>query len=237
MKHSKEEKLAYLFDEIGGVDDAMLTEALQYRAKRERGAWRRTLLPIACTLFLCVTSLSVVSVNWDRWFPSGDIGGNEGADVTDGGSLNVDMNVGDDVQPDLPSDDTPAWHTETLDALLVDAKADGRYTMLSSVADIDYFGDAHLLWQYASDETVYQSRALTEREMERLCRFITGGDEVGSTSPTQIVRVWLVLGNGDVLTPYLPTTPGNIGTTVFDYEAERIPSDALISCISDILRP
>jgi len=212
MKHTHEEKIAYLFDEIGGVDDQMLTEAMEYRPAGRQGQWIRTLTAIACALLVTVTGVTVVLTNWKGWFV-GESSGN------------------------APGDTIPPWSAPTLDAVLQSAKGEAQYTLLSSVSEVSYFGDAHLLWQYTDDEAVYQSRALTAREIERLYTLIADGEAVGTQAPTQLVRVWLTLGNGDVLTPYLPATPGNTSIVIFDYEAELNPSDELISCISDILKP
>ncbi|MBQ8309730.1 MAG: hypothetical protein IJX80_01795 [Clostridia bacterium] len=213
MKHSFDEKLSYLFDEIGGVDERMLTEAMEYRSAKRSAKVLRTLTAIACALLVTVTGVSVILTNWRGWFV---------VDGTDSG----------------PSDGAfPSWSTHTLDALLQNARGEASYMLLSSTSDVTYFGEAYLLWQYEDDGAVYQSRALTGEELGRLCTLIADGKAVGDTSPAQFTRVWLTLGNGDVLTPYLPTTPGNISATVFDYEAELIPSDELISCISDILKP
>lgn len=213
MKHTHEEKIAYLFDEIGGVDDQMLAEAMEYRSTKRQGQWLRTLTAIACALLVTVTGATVVLTNWKGWF------------------------IGEGAGNSAPGDVSSQWNTHTLEALLQDARGDAEYTLLSSVREVPYFGDAHLLWQYADDDVIYQSRALSARELERIYALISHGEAVGAHTPTQPVRVWLVNGNGDVLTPYLPTTPGNISTTLFDYEAELIPSDELISCISDILKP
>jgi hypothetical protein len=212
MKHSFDEKISYLLDEIGGVDDAMLTEAMSYRPAKKSGNLLRTFAAIACAVLVSVTGFSAVLINWSGWFV-GEWGGN----ASDEGA--------------------PSWNAYTLDALLQDAKRGADYTLLSSVREVSYFGDAHLLWQYVGDDVVYQSRALTERELERLCALIDDGKSVGESAPLQFARVWLVLGNGDVLTPYLPATPGNVSSAIFDYNAEILPSKALIDCISDILKP
>ena len=238
MKHTRDEKLNYLFDEIGGVDERMLTEALEYRAQKKQGNFLRTLTAIACALFLTVTSVSVVMVNWKHWF----VAENAGGDASDGADLPNDApnqpNPPVDV-PNSPSEapDVPSWSTHTLDALLQSAKEDANCTLLSSREEIAYFGGAYLLWQYAEDDVVYRSRALSTRELTRLRSMINDGSAVGDSAPTQLVRVWLTLGNGDVLTPYLPATPGNTSIVIFDYEAELNPSDELMSCISDILKP
>ncbi|MBQ7336741.1 MAG: hypothetical protein IJW92_09755 [Clostridia bacterium] len=209
MKHSKQEKIAYLFDEIGGVDDRLLQEAMHSRAQSK--APLRVLLAAACLMMATVLVIGTVLVAsmWNKFLPD---------------------NLGN---PDNSES------LQTLDALLTDCRTNGSgYSKLSAVEEIDYFGDAYLVWQYEDDEAYYQSRALTDTEVEQLISLIDKGTPVGEGTTETACRVWLITGNkrGDVLAPYLPNTPGNVGAaTLFDYETEILPSSALISCISDIL--
>ena len=102
--------------------------------------------------------------------------------------------------------------------------------------EVSYFGSTYLVLQYEGDETLYRSRNLTAREVERINELLGKGDSVGANSPDLLCRVWLVCEDGTVLSPYLKNTDGNKGHAVlFDYEAELLPSSSLISCISDIL--
>ena len=102
--------------------------------------------------------------------------------------------------------------------------------------EVSYFGSTYLVLQYEGDETLYRSRNLTAREVERINELLGKGDSVGANSPDLLCRVWLVCEDGTVLSPYLKNTDGNKGHAVlFDYEAEILPSSSLISCISDIL--
>lgn len=102
--------------------------------------------------------------------------------------------------------------------------------------EVNYFGSTYLVLQYEGDETLYRSRNLTAREVERINKLLGKGDSVGANSPDLLCRVWLVCEDGTVLSPYLKNTDGNKGHAVlFDYEAEILPSSSLVSCISDIL--
>jgi hypothetical protein len=123
----------------------------------------------------------------------------------------------------------------TLDAFLDANRATLNCTEVQE-NEIDYFGSTYLILQYEGDETFYRSRNLTEREVDRILGLLGKGDEVGTSSPALLCRVWLVCEDGTVLSPYLKNTDGNRGHAVlFDYEAEILPSSNLISCISDIL--
>ncbi len=123
----------------------------------------------------------------------------------------------------------------TLDSFLTENRGTIHCTAVSE-DEIDYFGSTYLILQYEGDETFYRSRNLTEREVDRILGLLGKGDEVGTSSPALLCRVWLVCEDGTVLSPYLKNTDGNKGHAVlFDYEAEILPSSSLISCISDIL--
>ena len=123
----------------------------------------------------------------------------------------------------------------TLDAFLDANRATLNCTEVQE-NEIDYFGSTYLILQYEGDEAFYRSRNLTAREVDRILGLLGKGDEVGTSSPALLCRVWLVCEDGTVLSPYLKNTDGNKGHAVlFDYEAEILPSSSLISCISDIL--
>jgi hypothetical protein len=123
----------------------------------------------------------------------------------------------------------------TLDAFLDANRATLNCTEVQE-NEIDYFGSTYLILQYEGDTAFYRSRNLTEREVDRILGLLGKGDDVGTSSPALLCRVWLVCEDGTVLSPYLKNTDGNKGHAVlFDYEAEILPSSSLISCISDIL--
>ena len=132
---------------------------------------------------------------------------------------------------ETPEASTPA----TLDSFLSDNRGALSCTPISA-DEVNYFGSTYLILQYEGDETLYRSRNLTSREVERINKLLGKGDSVGASSPDLLCRVWLVCEDGTVLSPYLKNTDGNKGHAVlFDYEAEILPSSDLISCISDIL--
>jgi len=123
----------------------------------------------------------------------------------------------------------------TLDSFLSANRGTLNCTALQE-DEINYFGSTYLILQYEGDETLYRSRNLTSREIERINSLMGRGVSVGANSPTLLCRVWLVCEDGTVLSPYLKNTEGNKGHAVlFDYQAEILPSSELISCISDIL--
>ena len=132
---------------------------------------------------------------------------------------------------EAPNEEAPA----TLDSFLSENRGALTCTAVSE-DELNYFGSTYLVLQYEGDETLYRSRDLTSREVDKMLDLMGQGASVGEASPTLLCRVWLVCEDGTVLSPYLKNTAGNKGLAVlFDYEAEILPSSSLISCISDIL--
>ena len=132
---------------------------------------------------------------------------------------------------EAPNEEAPA----TLDSFLSENRGALTCTAVSE-DELNYFGSTYLVLQYEGDETLYRSRDLTSREVDKMLDLMGQGASVGEASPTLLCRVWLVCEDGTVLSPYLKNTDGNKGLAVlFDYEAEILPSSSLISCISDIL--
>ena len=139
---------------------------------------------------------------------------------------------GIDGAQETPPETSPA----SLDALLEQTVQGGAYVPLSSQTEVEYFSAPYLAWQEEGSDAVYLSRALTQREVERIRSLIGKGTPVGTSAPKSIFRVYLVIGDGTVLTPYLPAKDGNLYSSVlFDYQAELSPSCELVCCISDIL--
>ncbi len=205
--NNKMKKAAFLLDEIGNVSDVYLQEALSY--KKERWHARPWIAAVACILAVAIVG---------------------------GGLLNsplMDNVFGVFDKAEQPDQETPTL--ASLDSFLYANRERINCTEIEE-SEITYFGSTYLVLQYADDETLYRSRDLTAREVDRILNLTGTGDEVGSDSPYLSCRVWLVCEDGTVLSPYLKTTAGNKGHAVlFDYEAEILPTNQLISCISDIL--
>lgn len=123
----------------------------------------------------------------------------------------------------------------SLDALISESDT-AKYSFVSTSADLPYFdGGAHVVWQTEGSDGYYVSDTLSKRELSELSASIGKGESVGDTSPELECKVWILYGDGRVVTPYLKTSSGNVSSEVFDYEAEIIPTDSFVSCISDIL--
>ena len=210
MKNKKQRKAELLFDAIGRLDDRLLQDALTWRP-RNRLAITRALLMAATLSLSAVIMVSGILLALRR--------DNE---------QKADFTPNNDTEQTLP--------TISLDATLFARRDNGSYETVSTEKLSFYDGKARIVWQYADSDQLCVSRELTRQELATLKAELGKGERVGTDSPSLRCSVWILCGNGEVLSPYLEASSGNVGQgELFDYEAELIPSDTLTSCISGIL--
>jgi hypothetical protein len=120
-----------------------------------------------------------------------------------------------------------------LDLLFLECKGK-EFDRYDSFDELSYVGVATLVWQYEDSGEIY-ALALTDYQLSLIESRLGRGQSTGESSPELSCRVWIFDGHGNVKTPYLKNENGNVGCTVFDFEAEIIPDDAFVKCISDII--
>ncbi len=212
----KLKKAEYLLDEIGEIDDKLLAEAVSYRPARR--APRFVLIAACIALSVIFTVSSVIMLQ-----------------RVSSGLMGIFDNSKNEPHADAPTEKPPADSSPlSLDAVLADAKDKG-HIKLSSEGEIPYRdGGAYIVWQYAGDDEYYAS-SLTSAELTALEKKL-GGQEVGQSSPELECMVWILTGDGAVISPYLKDTYGNIGISVFDYCAEIYPTQDFINYVSAIIQ-
>lgn len=209
MKGTNAEKITYLFRAIGEIDDRLVQEAACYRPRQL--AFSRVMLVAACLVLSTVLAVGAFVLTNRR---------DKGEDI---GALGTP-----------PTSESPAL--PALDTLLLDQRDTANYTTVASEEELDLFsGEVRVVWQYADSDTLCVSRVLTEREVGTLTRQLEKGASVGESSPALSCKVWIALGDGTVVSPYLKPSAGNCGIDLFDYNAELLPSNDFITCISEIL--
>ena len=206
-------KTAYLFDELSGVDDRFLDEALRFAPARRRTSfpWR------AVGLVAAVAAALVLLVQ--------------------GALLPFLERLDNLMMPGNEQPNTPEQMTWSLDALLSESTA-GRFETLSSKEEYVFFGDARLVWQSAESDTLFVSRPLTNAETERLVKSLATrpAEGVSADAEQPAWRIWLVTADGRVITPYLSLSSGNVGyASLFDYHAEVVPNADWVSFISNLM--
>ena len=211
MNNEKTIKAEMLLEGIGEIDDTLLAEALAYRPRRRAGS-RLVILAATVAVFLTIMmGLGVI------------------------GRL-ADEKKGDSVAPEFNDAPQAPAQTGTLDSFLSSIEGGDGYEYLADADTLPYFdGMAHVVWQYSGDGGYYVSEGIEGEELESLKVEIGCGYYVGAESPELNCRVWVLLGDGRVISPYLVATSGNISTEVFDYEPEIIPSEEFVTRIQGIL--
>ncbi len=112
------------------------------------------------------------------------------------------------------------------------AMAEEQHVALSA-DQLEFFGRPTLIWsELGSDE--YYSVTLSTYECEKLVYLMqTNRREYTAQSDAPKYQIWLSLGDGVVVSPYLKNTAGNAGHgEVFDYDPELEMSDALAEQIA-----
>ncbi len=127
----------------------------------------------------------------------------------------------------------PDPDTVALDSYMMELKG-GNYRKYSSFEELSYVGNAEIVWQYEEGGEIY-SKPLTSYQLSRIENGMGRGEAVEGESPELNCRVWILDGLGNVKTPYLKDSAGNTSCRVFDYEAEIIPDESVVKCISDIM--
>ncbi len=209
MNIHRRSKAAYLFSEMGGIDDFLLQEAMYYRPARKRPS---PIWVAAACLCLCVCLAF--------------------------GGVAISKLVSPPRAPQSPSEAEQPSNAEqpitSLDGILLNARDQARQTV-TDPNSIDLYAAPVLVWQETGDDVLYISRPLSEREVTRLRTGMGVGKDIEASPVRPSCRVWLVLGNGTVETPYLRSSAGNIGIDLFDYDAEIVPDQSVVSALSEIL--
>ena len=215
----KRRKAEALLDAIGEIDDSYLQEAISYK-KRRRVKLSR-LLVIAATVILAVV------------IPFGALVGTSVAGLALIGGFGANQGQAGDSSPEA---DGEAYMEDRLSFLMLGVSDTGSFKLCESEEDIPYAdGNAYLVWQIDGESGYHMSDPLAVSQVNALTKTMGRGEQVEAGSPTIRCKVWLVLEDGRVISPYLRVSAGNISNSVFDYEAEITPDDALVDCISDIL--
>ena len=222
----KKEKAEYLFSEIGGIDDKFIGEAQSYKPTR------RAYIPIsaiAACLVVCITAVLIAT--------------NAGIFDLAMGSKNEEVAVGKDEHeterlPSVSGNDVAEAPDAMagLDMVFLSCVNSGEYSPYSSMAELlAERGQSYIIWKHIDSENIYISRPLDKSETEDIEKYLGKGECVGEISPKNEFLVWILNEHGEIRSPYLEDTVGNVGNYLFDYEAEIIPADEFVNIISSII--
>ncbi len=100
------------------------------------------------------------------------------------------------------------------------------------VGVVDLFSGEKLVW-YTDGE--YYEKTLTSTQYTTLTSYMQSGfEDVGENTDEEYL-VWICDGQGNVVSPYLKTSQGNVYVNLFSYRAEVVPSEAFTEYVEKIL--
>lgn len=196
-----------LYEEIGGVSERYLQEASNYRAKRRSGFWRVALIAAAIMLSLAVV-LSTLAFSV--------------------GLILVDILRTE--QPDPPEQE---YHTvAAMESALL--KSQGSLPVQND-GELGYFdGDYKLIWSESGSDQYYSVRLSKNELRELLYLMQKPRADFTDHSEQPTLQIWICLGDGIVVSPYLKNTAGNTGHgEVFHYDPELEMTPELAAFIAD----
>ncbi|MBE6685509.1 MAG: hypothetical protein E7592_07700 [Ruminococcaceae bacterium] len=218
----KKDKAERLLDSIGNIDDSLIDEAIGYKAARRVNLYRFGLMA-ACIALVFV--IAVASPLLRKLAEVGN-GGAQGGENNNGVVENTDKNEGN--EDEVGNDRLGTYMLSIRDSI-------EGYDVYPSAENLSYVGQTSLVWRYADSDEVYVA-TLSSKQLGELKEAMGSGKEVGEVSPELDCYVWIVDGQGAVVSPYLKDGAGNEGCVIFDYEAEIIPDEEFVECVSEILK-
>ena len=104
-------------------------------------------------------------------------------------------------------------------------------------AAIDFFdSQTKLIWQGAEEDIYYCVALEGARDSERLQNALSKGGQPMSVGKEVPCSVWICYGDGTVVSPYLKSSPGNVGYgELFSYLPEIEPNNSFASLLSELL--
>ena len=201
-----------LFDAMGEIDDRWIAEAEAVYVPARRARFGRRSLIVALTL--CLMTVSVLGV--------------------------LVANRSKDASPEAehPAMDEDVGTVATFSERMSQLK--GQTTTLRvSREELNLFsGTPQVIWKYR-DESDYRAKNLSHGQVDRLMTAmeLNPGTQVEATdAESDLEGVWLVGGDGTVISPCLKLSDGTVGYgELFTYEPELEPSDVFVNTLCGII--
>jgi len=217
---NRNEKAAFLMDEIGNVDETYLEQALSYSETKEKaGRIRKGFrLPPAAVISVsaaCLTLVFAVLL----------------------GLLFVRLPIfrpASSVPEDAASGTTAAETGDRLSSVLTSASS---VPTTDEMTPKDFFGQPLLVWQ-TEEGGNYSVLRLSVSQAEVLKTLMAKSERNPvrvdpEETETGRCSVWLLSGDGTAVTPYLPSSEGNKScASLFNYDPEILPDPALADYVS-----
>jgi hypothetical protein len=218
----KKDKAERLLDSIGNVDDSLIDEAIGYKARRRVNLYHYGLMAA------CIALVFVIAVASPLLRKLAEVGNGGANGEGNGNGVVENTNKNEENDDEVVNDRLGTYMLSIRDSL-------DLCNVYPSADSLSYTDSMSLVWQYADGEEVYVA-PLSASQLSDLMDAMGSGKEVGENSPELDCYVWIIDGQGAVVSPYLKEGAGNEGCAVFDYEAEIIPDGNFVECVSEILK-
>lgn len=197
-QNDREKKLAYFAEELNGVDDRFLAEAM---AKRARGGLRR---PVKILLLAALLSVLLTVA----LLPGALLFRNKGGASATPPNDNLPDNLSlEEAVLALDREDFPTLSEEALPPLL-------------------FSGKVVLLWEEDGDEIAFLEVGDETLGKRIRASLLSEKERTPVSSPEDSgFRFWVSLGDGRVLSPYLRVGGGVSYGALSDYLPETVPSE------------
>ena len=93
-------------------------------------------------------------------------------------------------------------------------------------------GSSLLVWKYAGSDQTY-SRRISSSQFTKLQNCQKNAERVGESSD-ETVRVWLCDAGGNVTTPFLLDSQGNVSDELFEYEPELVVTEETVTFLQEL---
>lgn len=209
--NQRTKKAEYLLDEIGNIDEEIITLAMpSFSGKRKTTGFRAVFAAAAAVAVIACAAVGVFLV----------------------GRMSEDSHDGKNTQTDIQE--------QTVDELLSRAKSSPLTECFASRGDIDLFdGKTKIVWSESSSEEYYVIEVTSKSRKETLSKALSDTFEssVELTEHKRVEsRIWITYGDGRVISPCLDNSEGNVGYgEIFDYSAEIVPSDSFVKLIDALI--
>ncbi len=189
------------------LDDKTATEALRYRKSASNGLKLALIMAACLTLIIGSTLLGGVVARY----------------ISEG-------------FPKAPDDAPNQSEAATLSSVLNDYRDQNDHTNSSTTKTPELINRSPaLIWKYQDSEE-YHVKAINGNDLQLLLSEIKEGKPVEADDAELDCLVWIASGNGEVYSPYLKPSVGNIGYgNLFEYDPELSPSEDFVSAVRSLL--
>ncbi len=225
MNEEKLKKAELLLAELGEIDDGLLCEAAGYRKKHTLNV-RAVAMAASFAIIVALVSGSALVKHFVNML---EAPGAQGP--------SIDAPFDDEQDSPLQGDTNNGQGSHySLDLVLTTLVDKESFAFVTDPDELPYLDEnAYIVWRYEDGGRYYISKPLKNAEFDTIKEALGKGEYVGSSSPATAAEVWVLLGDGRVISPYLELSSGNISSKIFKYEVEIVPDEDLIKKIQSVL--